>query len=42
MNSQYNIIFSIQVIHEYFEKGICKNIKIQPNKAFYTFVIQIF
>lgn len=33
MNSQYKIIFSIQVFHEYFEKGICKYIEIQPNKA---------
>lgn len=33
MNSQYNIVFSIQVFHEYFEKGICKYLEIQPNKA---------
>lgn len=33
MNSQYKIIFSIQVFHEYFEKGICSCIAIQPNKA---------
>lgn len=33
MNSLYNIIFSIEVFHEYFENGICKYIEIQPNKA---------
>lgn len=33
MNSQYNIVFSIQVFHEYFEKGTCKCVEIQPNKA---------
>ncbi|WP_445455539.1 hypothetical protein [Flavobacterium sp. HNIBRBA15423] len=32
MNSQFNIVFSIQVFHEYFEKGICNCLVFQPNR----------
>lgn len=33
MNSNFNIVFSIQVFHEYFEKGICNCIVFEPNKT---------
>ncbi|MDR7211082.1 hypothetical protein [Flavobacterium piscis] len=32
MNNQFNIIFSVQVFHEYFEKGICNCLVFQPNR----------